>query len=72
MWTAIWIIGWLPCAVVAYVLIRHEWRRALPWTVGDRRIFGVMALLLGPLTLVAALIMVAVGHLPPGDAPARW
>ena len=66
----VWIIlGWLACAVLAYIRTRGHCRRdGLGWSRFDRLSVMLYTGILGPIGLIVALLWRS-GYL---DKPAKW
>jgi len=72
-WILLAALGWAACGVPAYLLTRAYWRRrGWGWTRGDRRTGLAWFPIGGPVALLTALILRAVGSWFSDDREASW
>lgn len=52
--------GWLVCAAIGFMLMCYYWRMDLDVTVADVWFFGFYTVLLGPASIIAMLVILAI------------
>ena len=65
-----WVIAWLICGVIGYLLVRNDIRKHGKWTKGDR-LMGFLFTLAGPVFMIGVLV-VKLYRVFGNDEPANW
>jgi quinol-cytochrome oxidoreductase complex cytochrome b subunit len=71
MWLSIFIISWIVCAILGYILPQRKYSNS--WTIGDRFFTLLMALFLGPMWLLLnGLVELSLANKSFWSRPAKW
>ena len=72
MMIALYILGWIVCMTVAYIILKRNFTSlGLSWTQGDR-IVAITLSLAGPFAVLAALIAMLATLSTKLNKPAKW
>ena len=72
-WWILGIVGWLPCMVTGYLLLRLAFRTGFEeWSIGDRRLVILLSLTGPAAVLAGAIVAVTVFLQCSSDRPAKW
>lgn len=62
-----YVVGYFVVGLVAYFIVREQWRRSYDWKASDRNFWLPMLLVFGPFSLFIAFIAV-IQWTPKGEA----
>lgn len=70
----LFVVGWLACSVIGYLLMRRYISDgfACGWTSGDRAFCIAIAILAAPIVVISSTVLLIIGLDLGWDDEARW